>query len=44
MTENRLNRLALVNINKKGVISETEILEDFAKKAQRKLQLVDWSK
>ena len=33
MTENRLNGLALVNINKKEVISETEIIEDFAKKA-----------
>lgn len=44
MTENRLNGLALVNINKKEVISETEIIEDFAEKAPRKLQLVDWSK
>jgi regulator of replication initiation timing len=44
MTENRLNGLALVNINKKEVISETEIIEDLAKNAQKKLQLVDWSK
>eukprot|EP00102_Acyrthosiphon_pisum_P013427 XP_008182995.1 PREDICTED: 52 kDa repressor of the inhibitor of the protein kinase-like [Acyrthosiphon pisum] len=44
MTENRLNGLALVNINKKEVISETEIIEDFAEKAPRKLQLIDWSK
>jgi hypothetical protein len=44
ITENRLNGLALVNINKKEVILETEIIEDFVKKAPRKLQLVDWSK
>lgn len=30
MNENGLNGLALVNINKKEVISENEIIEDFA--------------
>jgi len=44
MTENRLNGLGLVNINKKEIISETEIIEDFAKKAPRKLDFADWSK
>lgn len=31
MTENKINGLALININKKEVILEDEVVEDFAK-------------
>lgn len=44
MTENRLNELGLVNINKNEVISNRQIINDFARKALRRVQLTDWSK
>lgn len=42
MTENRPYGygLALININRKEIISEDKIAEDFAKKAPRRLQVV----
>jgi len=44
MSEERLNGLALTNINKKELLSEEEIIKLFSKKATRRMQLEDWSK
>ncbi|VVC38465.1 Hypothetical protein CINCED_3A002909, partial [Cinara cedri] len=44
MTEKRLKGLALINIDKKEVISESKIIKNFAVTAPKRLQLTDWSK
>lgn len=44
MSEERLNGLALTNINKKELLSEDEIIKLFSQKAPRRMQLEDWSK
>jgi hypothetical protein len=44
MSEERLNGLALTNINKKELLSKDEIIKLFSKKALRRMQLEDWSK
>lgn len=44
MTEERLNGLALANINKKENITELEIIQQFSKTSPKRLQLADWTK
>lgn len=44
MSEERLNGLALTNINKKEQLSEVEIIKLHSKKVSRRMQLEDWSK
>lgn len=44
MTEERLNGLALANINKNELLSEVEVIKLFSIKAPRRMQLEDWTK
>ncbi|XP_008181234.1 52 kDa repressor of the inhibitor of the protein kinase-like [Acyrthosiphon pisum] len=44
MTEERLNGLALANINKKENLTELEVIQQFSKTSPKRLQLVDWTK
>jgi hypothetical protein len=43
MSENKLNRLAMANINKKEQFDESEIITEFARNSL-KMQLSEWSK
>jgi hypothetical protein len=44
MSENRLNRLAMTNINKKEQFDESEIITEFAKNSPKRIQLSEGSK
>jgi hypothetical protein len=44
MTEERLNGLALGDINKKENLTELEVLQQFSKTSPKRLQLLDWTK
>jgi hypothetical protein len=44
MSENRLNRLAMDNINKKEQFHESEIITEFARNSPKRMQLSEWSK
>jgi hypothetical protein len=44
MSENRLNRLAMANINKKEQFDESEIITEFARNSPKRMQLSEWSK
>jgi len=44
MSENRLNGLAMANINKKEQFDESEIITEFAKNSPKRMQLSEWSK
>jgi hypothetical protein len=44
MSENRLNGLAMANINKKEQLHESEIITEFAGNSPKRMQLSEWSK
>jgi hypothetical protein len=44
MPENRLNGLAMANINKKEQFNESEIIIEFARNSPKRMQLSEWSK
>jgi hypothetical protein len=44
MSENRLNGLAMTNINKKLQFDESEIIIEFARKSTKRMQVSEWSK
>jgi hypothetical protein len=44
MSENRLNGLAMTNINKKEQFDESEIITEFARNSPKRMQLSEWSK
>jgi hypothetical protein len=44
MLENRLNGLAMANINKKEQFNESEIITEFSRNSPKKMQLSEWSK
>ncbi|KAL4154106.1 hypothetical protein QTP88_001939 [Uroleucon formosanum] len=44
MTQERLNGLAIANINKKENLTELEVLQQFSKTSPKRLQLLDWTK
>jgi hypothetical protein len=45
MSENRLNGLAMANINKKKKqFDESEIITEFARNSPKRIQLSEWSK
>jgi hypothetical protein len=44
MSKNRLNGLAMVNINKKEQFDESEILSEFARNSPKRMQLSEWRK
>jgi hypothetical protein len=44
MSENRLNGLAMANINKKEKFDECEIITEFARNSSKRMQLSEWSK
>jgi hypothetical protein len=44
MSKNRLNGLAMANINKKEQFNESEIITEFAKNSPKRMQLSEWSK
>jgi hypothetical protein len=44
MSENRLNGLAMANINKKEQFHESEIITEFARNSPKRMQLSEWSK
>jgi hypothetical protein len=44
MSENRLNGLAMANINKKEQFDESEIITEFARNSPKRMQLSEWSK
>jgi hypothetical protein len=44
MSENRLNELAMTNINKKEQFDESEIITEFARNSPKMMQLSEWSK
>jgi hypothetical protein len=44
MLENRLNGLAMANINKKEQFDESEIITEFAKNSPKRISLSEWSK
>jgi len=44
MTDERLNGLAIANINKYKELDENEIVQQFSKNSPKRLQLSDWTK
>jgi hypothetical protein len=44
MSGNKLNRLAMANINKKEQFDESEIIIEFARNSPKRMQLLEWSK
>jgi hypothetical protein len=44
ISENRLNGLAMANINKKEQFDESEIITEFARNSPKRMQLSEWSK
>jgi hypothetical protein len=44
MSENKLNGLAMANINKKEQFHESEIITEFARNSPKRMQLSEWSK
>jgi hypothetical protein len=44
MSENKLNRLTMANINKKEQFDESEIITEFARNSTKRMQLSEWSK
>jgi hypothetical protein len=44
MLENRLNGLAMTNINKKEQFDESKIITEFARNSPKRMQLSKWSK
>jgi hypothetical protein len=44
MSENRLNGLAMANINKKEQFDKSKILTEFARNSAKRMQLSKWSK
>lgn len=44
MSENRLNGLAMANINKKEQFDESEVITEFVQNSLKRMQLSEWSK
>jgi hypothetical protein len=44
MSVNKLNGLAMANINKKEQFDESEIITEFARNSPMRMQLSEWSK
>jgi hypothetical protein len=44
MSENRLNGLAMANINKKKQFNGSEIITEFTENSPKRMQLPEWSK
>jgi hypothetical protein len=44
MSENKLNGLAMANINEKKQFDESEIITEFARNSLKRMQLSEWSK
>jgi hypothetical protein len=44
MSENKLNGLAMANINKKEHFNESEIITEFSRNSPKRMQLSEWSK
>jgi hypothetical protein len=44
MSENRLNGLAMTNINKNEQFNESEVITEYARNSPKRMQLSEWSK